>query len=72
MRSLGWALIQYNGILLKEEVWTETQTLTEVGWHHCLYGHDFGQVLRVGDEQGSLVCCSPWGLKESDATERLN
>ena len=26
----------------------------------------------VGDGQGSLVCCSPWGRKESDATERLN
>ena len=27
---------------------------------------------RVGDGQGSLACCSPWGRKESDTTERLN
>ena len=30
------------------------------------------QALGVGDGQGSLVCCSPWGHKESDTTERLN
>jgi len=27
---------------------------------------------EVGDGQGSLACCSPWGHKESDMTERLN
>ena len=43
-----------------------------VGWHHWLYGHEFEQALGVGDGQGSLVCCSPWGRKESDTTERLN
>ena len=32
-----------------------------VGWHHRLDGHEFEQALGVGDEQGSLVCCSPWG-----------
>ena len=37
-----------------------------------LDGHDFEQALGVGDGQGSLVCCSPWGRKESDTTERLN
>ena len=42
-----------------------------VGWHHQLDGHEFEQALQVGDG-GSLVCCSPWGLKESDTTERLN
>ena len=41
-----------------------------VGWHHQLNGHDFEQAPAVGDGQGSLVCCSPWGLKESDTTER--
>ena len=30
------------------------------------------QALRVGDGQGSLACCSPWGRKESDMTEQLN
>ena len=43
-----------------------------VRWHHQLNGHEFEQALGVGDEQGSLVCCSPWGHKESDMTERLN
>ena len=42
------------------------------GWHHWLYGHEFEQALRVGDGQGGLACCSPWGHKESDTTERLN
>ena len=40
-----------------------------VGWHHWLNGHEFEQALRVGDGQGSLVCCSSWGLKELDRTE---
>ena len=39
-----------------------------VGWHHQLDGHKLEQVPGVGDGQGSLVCCSPWGLKESDTT----
>ena len=43
-----------------------------VGWHHQLDGHEFEQGLGVGDEQGSLVCCSPWGHKQLDTTERLN
>ena len=43
-----------------------------VGWHHRLEGHEFEQALEVGDGQGSLVCCSPWGHKELDMTERLN
>ena len=40
-----------------------------VGWHHWLDGHEFEQALGVGDGQGSLVRCSPWGRKESDTTE---
>ena len=43
-----------------------------VGWHHWLNGHEFEQTLGVGDGQGSLACCSPWGHKESDMTEWLN
>ena len=42
-----------------------------VGWHHRFIGHEFEQAPGVGDGQGSLVCCSPWGLKESDTTEWL-
>ena len=52
----------------------ETGTTEEktVGWHHRLNGHEFEQVLGDGEGQGSLVCCSLRGHKESDTTERLN
>ena len=43
-----------------------------VGWHHWLDGHEFEQALEVGDGQGGMVCCSPWGCKELDTTEPLN
>ena len=43
-----------------------------VGWHHLLHGHAFEQAPGIGDGQGSLACCSTWGYKESDMTERLN
>ena len=43
-----------------------------VGWHHRLNGHEFEQALGVGDGQGGLVCCSPWGGKELDTTEQRN
>ena len=39
------------------------------GWHHRLNGHEFEQTLRDSEGQGNLVCCSPWGCKESDMTE---
>ena len=45
---------------------------TIVGWHHWLNEHEFEQVLWVGDGQGSLACCSPWGHKELNTTEWLN
>ena len=53
----------------------EEKGMTEdemVGWNHWLYGHEFEQAPGVGDGQGSLACCSPWGCKESDKTEWLN
>ena len=43
-----------------------------VGWHHRLHGHEFEQAPGVGDGQGGLTYCSPWGCKESDMTELLN
>ena len=43
-----------------------------VGWHHQLEGHELEQAPGVGDGQGSLACCSPWGHKKSDKTKRLN
>ena len=39
-----------------------------VGWHHLLNGCEFEQALGVDDGQGSLVCCTPWGRKETDRT----
>ena len=43
-----------------------------VEWHHQHNGHEFGKTLGVGDGQGGLACCSPWGHKELDTTEQLN
>ena len=39
-----------------------------VGWHHQVNGHEFEQALGVGNGQGNLACCNPWGCKESDMT----
>ena len=52
----------------EEKGTTEVET---VGWHHRLKGHEFEQAPGVGDRQGCLVCCSPWGRKVSDGTEQL-
>ena len=43
-----------------------------VGWHHRFSRHEFEQALGDSEGQGHLVCCSPWGCKELDTTERLN
>ena len=43
-----------------------------VGWHHRLNGHEFEKTPGIGDGQGGLACCSPWGQKDLDMTERLN
>ena len=43
-----------------------------VGWDHQPDGNEFEQALGVGDEQGSLLCCSSWGCEESDTTEQMN
>ena len=40
-----------------------------MGWHHQLNGREFEQLLGDGEGQGSLVCCSPLGGKQSDTTE---
>ena len=53
----------------KEKGMTEDEM---VGWHHRFNGHEFEQIPGVGNAQGSLVCYSPWGCKELDATEQLN
>ena len=43
-----------------------------VGWHYQLNGYKFELAPGVGDGQGSLACCSSWGRKEPNTTERLN
>ena len=54
----------------REEKWTTEDEM--VGWHHQLNGHEFEWIPEVGDVQGGLACCSPWGCKESDTNEWLN
>ena len=54
---------------LEEKGMTEDEM---VGSHHWLNGHEFEQAPGDGERQRVLVCCSPWGRKESDMTERLN
>ena len=58
----------------KDWRWEEKGTTEDemVEWHHWLDGQEFEQALGVGDGQGSLACCSPWGHEELDMTERLN
>ena len=43
-----------------------------VRWHQWLSGHEFEQTPGDAEGQGSLACCSPWGHKKSDTTEKLN
>ena len=52
----------------------ESSSVTEdemVGWHHWLNGHESEQTLGDSEQQGSLICYSPWGRKESDVTRSL-
>ena len=50
----------------KEEKGTTENEM--VGWHHGLNGHEFDETPGVGDGQGGLMCCSPWGFRELDTT----
>ena len=43
-----------------------------VGWHHRLNRHEFEQALGVGDGQGGLAHCNPWGCKELDTADLLS
>ena len=65
---------QYFGHLMQradlswERLKAEGEGTTEdemVGWHHRLNGHGFVWTLGVGDGQGGLACCSPWGFAKS-------
>ena len=53
----------------EEKVSTEDEM---VGWHHRLSEWEFEQTAGVGDGQGSLGCCSPWGYRDLDKNEGLN
>ena len=74
--------LQYFGHLLRRaspdavKDWRqEEKGMTEdemVGWHHWLNGHEFEQALGDGGGQGILACCSPWGCKKLEMTDRLN
>ena len=59
-----------------EKDWRQEEKRTTenemVGWHHQLNGHEFESTPGVGDGQGGLVCCSPWGHKESGRATELN
>ena len=53
----------------------EEKGITEdkmVGCHHQLERNEFEQASGVGNGQGSLACCCPWGQKKSETTEQLN
>ena len=70
--SKGW-LIRKDSDSGKD--WRQEEKGTEdemAGWHHRLNGREFEWTPGVGDGQGGVACCSSWGRKESDTTERLN
>ena len=65
-----WPPDEKNWLTVKDsdagKSWRQKKRMTEdemVWWHHRLNGHEFEQAPRVGDGQGSLACCSPWGAK---------
>ena len=68
----NWLILKYSSA---GKNWRqEEKAISEdemVRWRHWFSGHEFEQAPGVGDGQGSLACCSPWGHKESDMTEWL-
>ena len=80
-KILKWVAISFSSFkkacsIIKYKDWgQEEKGMTEekmVGWHHQLDAHEFGWTPGVGNGQGGLACCGPWGHKESDTTEWLN
>ena len=57
------------------KVWMQEEKRTTkdemVGWHHRINRHEFEHIPGVGDGEGKLACCSPWGCKQLDMTEWL-
>ena len=76
--------LQYSGYLMRRtDSLEKTLGLGKIegrwrrGWQRMRWlvginGHESEQALGVGDGQGGLVCCSPWGHKQLDTTEWLN
>ena len=69
--SVGWLPLPRAGLQMqfpkyrgKEKRAIEDET---VRWHHRLNGHEFEQTRGDSEGQRSLVCCSPWGHKESNS-----
>ena len=80
LKLILWPLDAKNCLIWKDPYagkdwrWEEKGTTGDemVGRHLWLNRHGFDHALGVGDGQGSMACCSPWGCKESDMTEQLN
>ena len=68
--SIILSAVSFAACKAEEEKGTTEEEM--VGWHHQLNGHEFEQTQGDSKGQGSLACCSPWGRKESDMTDRLN
>ena len=72
---LMWRADSFEKTLMLGKKWGQKKRASEdemAGWHHWCNGHELGQTLGNDEEQGGLVCCSPWGCKESDMTGWLN
>ena len=68
--AIFWSCDAKNWLIWKDadagKDWKEEKGTTEdemIGWHHRFDGHECEQALGVGDGQGSLACCSPWGCR---------
>ena len=78
LQCIGHLMRRANSLektLMLGKIRQEEKGMTEdeiVGWHQRFDGLELQQALGVGDGQGTLVCCSPWGRKESDTTEQRN
>ena len=69
-----WRAYLWEKTLMPKDWRQEEKGTTDemVGWHHRFSGHEFEQAAGDDEGQGNLACCSPWGHKEPDTTERLN
>ena len=69
---LMWELTHWKRPCCRERHKAGGEGEVMVRWHHQLDGHESEQAPGVGDRQGGLECCSPWGRKQSVTTEQLN